>query len=449
MRIKLHRGQSKIYKELFVDQTVRFSTACCSRGFGKSYVAAVAAKTAIFELLALPAHVPNKVVYIIAPTLDQAKDIYFPLLVDIFGLDRYCVKKPSSDTGRFEFRKGVSLRLVSFESIERLRGKGAYFVVCDEVSSWLKKPGFKAAWEGIIQPLIVTRWSEETALAVGAPAAGRALIISTPKGFNYFHDMCMFSESDGDWSFHHFTYRDSPYLSPKEIEKIKSRIDPIEFATEYEADFKDSGNSVFYMFDRKLHVRDDLEWFIEEEDAKEDVYAAIDFNVMVQATSLWAHRGKELQAIDEMKGHPDTETLAKSLKERFVDKGHVVYAFPDPSGRSRKTSAPVGVTDFTILKKYGIKCIARKAAPPIVDSVAAVNAKLLTANGVTAMYIHSRCKGLIRSMERTHWIDNNSDTATIDKKEGEEHYSDGVRYLSEYLYAVKNNASRTSRGFGF
>ena len=447
MRIRLHKAQTAVFKEQFMAQSVRFATACCSRGFGKSYLAAVAATTAIYELLELAEWVPNKNVYIIAPTLDQAKDIYFPLLVHEFGLGRKCVKPPSADTGKFDFGNGVVLRLVSFEAIERLRGKGAYFVVCDEVSSWLKKPGFQEAWEAIIQPMIVTRWSEERAREVGAKSAGRALIISTPKGFNYFYDLCMLSHSDEDWGFWHFTYRDSPYLSAKEIEKIKNRIDPIEFATEYEADFKDSGSTVFYCFDRDVHVLGDeaLEWFGEGE----DVYVAIDFNVNLQCTSIWAHRGKDLICLDELKGHPDTETLARCLKERFVDKGHEVYAFPDPSGRSRKTSAPVGVTDFTILKAHGIHCIARTAAPPIVDSVAAVNAKLMTANGTVSMFVHQRCKGVVKSLERTKWIDNTSDTATIDKSEGVEHYSDGIRYLTEYLYPVKNAGKRASRGFGF
>jgi len=337
----------------------------------------------------------------------------------------------------------------AIEAIERLRGKGAYFVVCDEVSSWLKKPGFQSAWEDIIQPLIVTRWSEERAKAVGASSAGRALIISTPKGFNFFYDLCMYHMTDTDWGFWHYSYRDSPYLSVKEIEKIKHRIDSVTFATEYEADFKDSGNSVFYSFDRHVNVRKDLDWFSDEEDAKETIYAAIDFNVSLQCTSLWAHRGDELHALDELKGHPDTETLAIALKERFVDEGFEVFAFPDPTGKSRKTSAAVGVTDFTILKAHGIHVLARSSSPAIVDSVAAVNAKCMTASGRVTLYVHPRCKGLIKSMERTKWIDNNSDTVTIDKKEGVEHFSDGVRYLCEYLYPVRNVGKRSSRGFGF
>lgn len=151
--------------------------------------------------------------------------------------------------------------------------------------------------------------------------------------------------------------------------------------------------------------------------------------------------------MDEIQGHPDTETLAISLKTKF--KGHKIYAYPDPSGRARKTSAAVGRTDFSILESHGITCIARSKAPPIVDSVAAVNRRLMTANGDVNFYIHPRCVGTITSLERTKWVDNNSDTATIDKSEGVEHFSDGVRYSTEFLFPVESGTKKSIRGFGF
>jgi len=443
MGVNLHTAQAQVYKELFVDQKFRYVTACCSRGFGKSYLAATAAVTAVFELLELDESIPNKNVYIIAPTFDQVRDIYFPLLVNDFGIDRYTTRYPSADTGKFKFPKGVELRLVSFESVERLRGKGCYFAVLDEISSWIKKPGAKEAWQGIIQPLITTRWSPQRAADVGSRSPGRALIISTPKGYNFFYDMCMYSQTDDQWGFYHFDYTKSPFLDPEEIERIKHTLDPIEFATEYMASFEDSGNNVFYCFDRQKHITDEVGDFRDDE----DIHCAIDFNVGIQATSFFAVRGKQMHFIDEFKGHPDTETLAKSIAERF--KGHKIYAYPDPSGRARKTSAAVGRTDFSILESYGIRCRAHKAAPPIIDSAAAVNRKLLSAAGDIEMFVHPRCKGTIKSLERTAWVDKNPDTATIDKSEGVEHFSDGVRYATEYLFPVQSGTKKTVRGFGF
>ena len=72
----------------------------------------------------------------------------------------------------------------------------------------------------------------------------------------------------------------------------------------------------------------------------------------------------------------------------------------------------------------------------MVDSANCVNRMLMTAAGEVSMYFHERCKGLIKSMERTSWLDKNPDTAAIDKSENVEHYSDGVRYFTEYEFPI-------------
>jgi hypothetical protein len=448
MSIQLHAGQSEVFEDIFYNFACRFAVVCCSRGWGKSYMAAVAAVSAIAELLELRENIPNKTVYIIAPTYDQVTDIYFPLLNYDLGLEQWTIKS-SRDLGRFVFPNNVELRLLSYEAVERMRGKGAYFVVWDEVSSCKKGISPKEAWQGVIQPCIITRWSESRAKVYNARSAGRALIISTPKGYNFFHEMHTYETNDRNWKSYHYDYRDSPYLDVNEIDRIKHTIDPIEFASEYLASFTDSGNNVFYCFDRRKHVRQDVPDFLKGNPGEkgEDVYVNIDFNVGIQASSIFAVRGKQMHFIDEMKGHPDTEALAVALSTKY--KGHRIYAFPDPSGRARKSSAPVGRTDFSILESYGIKCLAHPKAPPIVDSVAAVNKKLMTAAGDVDIFIHPRCVGVIQSLERTKWVDKNPDTATIDKSEGIEHFSDGIRYGVEYLFPIHAGSKRSVRGFNF
>jgi hypothetical protein len=448
MSISLHPAQSQVFEDMFIKQTARFMPVCCSRGFGKSYLAGVAAVTAVYELLELPERVPNKNVGIIAPTYDQVTDIYYPLIAYELGMEHHVISS-SRDLGRFKFPKNVELRLLSYEAVERLRGKGYYFIVWDEVSSCTKGITPKEAWEGIIQPCIATRWSPARAAHYGARSPGRALFPSTPKGFNFFYDLFNYQEIDDTWKSYHFDYHHSPFLDPTEIERIKHSIDPIEFASEYLASFKDSGNNVFYCFDRNKHVTKDLPDFTPPADGErgEDVHVNIDFNVGIQASSIFAVRGKQLHILNEFKGHPDTETLASAIANTY--KGHTIYAYPDPSGRARKSSAPVGRTDFSILESYGIRCLARPKAPPIVDSVNAVNRKLLTAAGDVEFYVHPRCTGVISSLERTKWVDKNPDTATIDKSESIEHFSDGIRYGVEYLFPVLTGTKRISRGFKF
>jgi len=128
-----------------------------------------------------------------------------------------------------------------------------------------------------------------------------------------------------------------------------------------------------------------------------------------------------------------------------------VFVYPDPTGNARKTSAPVGRTDFSILRepRFRYTLLARKKSPPIVDSVAAVNRKLMTATGDVGMYIHPRCVNTVKSFERTVWVDNNPNTATIDKSGGDEHYSDGVRYGVEWHWPIRTSTTKAIRGFGF
>jgi hypothetical protein len=324
---------------------------------------------------------------------------------------------------------------------------GAYFVVNDEVSSWVKGVGFQEAWQGIIEPCIVTRWSPKRARLYLAKSPGRSLTISTPKGYNFLYDMYNYQETDKLWKSFHFDYHSSPFLDPDEIDRIAHTIDPLKFKREYLARFEDSGNNVFYCFDRKIHVRDDLPYFVKIDGKAEDVHVNIDFNVGLQCSSAMALRGGQVHILDEFKGHPDTDTLAKVLVEKY--KGHRIYAYPDPSGRSRKTSAVVGVTDFSILESYGIKCLAPKAAPSVADSVNIVNRKLKSAAGDIEMFIHPRCQGVIQSMERTVWVDNNPDLAVISKKEGIEHYSDGIRYGLAYNFPIQVGRKKVFTGFGF
>ena len=342
------------------------------------------------------------------------------------------VEKSSQHSGTFWFPNNVMLKLWSYEASERLRGSGQYFAVLDEVTTWKGAGGtFKESWESIIQPCLTTRWSKERATEYGAKSPARALIISTPRGKDYFYEMFNFEQVDDAWKSYHYTYKDSPYLDAEEIEKTKHTIDFFQFKREYEASFEESGNNVFYNFNRKDHVDKTIKDF----QPGEHIYAAIDFNVGIMATSLFAIRGNQIQIIEEYQGHPDTETLAKQLKQR-IDKGHKVSSFPDPSGRARKSSAAVGRTDFSILQAYGIETIARSKAPPMIDSVAAVNRQLKTASGAINFYVHPRCKHTIKSLERTVWKENNMDSATIDKSEGVEHFSDGIRYAVEYLFPV-------------
>lgn len=442
-QVVLHPGQSDVLRYLFPgaqgadglyqhDRCVRYATVCASRGFGKSVLASAAANIAVDYLMRLPRDVPNKNVSIIAPTYSQVTDIYWPLLTQLFNLEVKSLESSRAD-GFFLLPNNVTLSLWSYEASERMRGSGQFFTVQDEVTTWTGKPGHKESWESIIQPTMTTRW----------PGNHRSLTISTPKGFDYFYDLYNMEITDPErYKSFLFDFTKSPYLSAEEIERVRKTTDPIKFAREYQARFEDSGTSVFYCFSRKRNVRPDLPALADGE----PVHVSIDFNVGIMASTVWAVRGDQMHAIGELDGYPDTAALAKRLKLMFPDRK--IIAYPDPAGRARKTSSPTGQTDFAILEAHGITTRAHKAHPPIVDSVAAVNAKLLSADDRTSMFFcPNRAPKTIRSMERTSWSETNVNVATIDKKGGEEHFSDGTRYITEFLFPITNQRKSAMQGW--
>jgi hypothetical protein len=155
-----------------------------------------------------------------------------------------------------------------------------------------------------------------------------------------------------------------------------------------------------------------------------------------------------MHAIGEFSGHPDTDSLAKRLVADFP--GRRIFAYPDPAGRARKTSSLVGITDFSILQAHKIITLAHDAHPPIVDSVNAVNRKLKNAHGAVEMFFcPKRAPRTISSVERTVWLETNPNVAVIDKRTGVEHFSDGVRYITDYRFPVRSSQKSVHKGFGF
>jgi hypothetical protein len=422
----------------------------------------VSSIAAVNELMQLPASIPNKNVVIVAPSYSQTIDVYWNLLMFQLGIAEHCTKA-SKDTGRILFPNAVELKLISYEAVERLRGGGIYYLVCDETRDWTSGGGFQDAWDSILQPCMATRWSPMQAEKYGAVSAARSLVISTPRGYDHLYTLSRMQETDKSYKTYVYNYSKSPLLDQSEVERLRATLDPISFSREFDANFKDSGATVFYCFDRDVHVKNDLEDFEigTLENKGTDVHIGVDFNVMRQCSSAFAIRNKQVHYLEEFQGSADTESLAISIKAKFWPNfnkiGHPeynkkvckIYIYPDASGKARKTSAPIGVTDHSILTTHGFIVLSHNANPPIVDSVNCVNRLLKTASGAVSLYVHPRCKGLIVSLERTSWLDKNPDTATIDKSKNEEHFSDSVRYPMEYLFPINVGKKTTSRGFGF
>ena len=203
----------------------RFKIVAAGRRFGKSYLSAVnllveglrSKNEAGYELG------PDKVVYYVAPTFNQAKDIIWKLLKQ---LGAGVIDSTVENTGVMRLINGREIHIKGSDRPDTLRGVGVSFVVLDEYASM--KP---ETWEEILSPTV-------------SDVEGGALFIGTPAGKNHFYKLFQDAKDDEEWGTFTYTTKDNPFISKKEVQKAKNRMSRSAFKQEYEASFSVQGGSV-------------------------------------------------------------------------------------------------------------------------------------------------------------------------------------------------------------
>jgi len=417
MQIRLHKGQSEVFEDIFVnDREENVFSICTSRGWGKSRLLATIALQGIKELLDMPRTVANKNVILVGPTQTQTTSIFLPIFEE-YGLMGRCLKYNIS-TSTFFFGKNVTFRLISYEAIARLRGLGIYLFLGDEVASWHNA---SYSIESIVHPAQSTRW----------PGMYKRVLASTPLGYNDFYDI----HNDSKTRQYVFPYQEAPYLDPVEVEFARQTTDPINFAREYLAEFSESGLSVFSSFSRARNVKS-----LPALASNETLHIGLDFNLGIMAGVICALRGTELHCLAETMGATNTSSWCEDVLSRYGRERKIIV-YPDPTGEARKTSSPIGQTDISILRDYGFDVITPgQGNIRVVDSANVVNGLLYSASGDTKLFFDSVgcARFTIPSVERCVWKEG-TDKMMVDKRRGDEHWSEALRYI---VYSLFQNKAR-------
>lgn len=187
-----------------------------------------------------------------------------------------------------------------------------------------------------------------------------------------------------------------------------------------------TSGSVYPDFDRRLNHTDES---IRE---KEPLNIGMDFNVQnMTATVLVVRAGLPLQLAERTKVR-DTPTMAKILKEDFLDKGHPVRIFPDASGGNTSTKN-ASESDLSILKQAGFQIEVNDSNPAVKDRVNAYNAMILNAEGERRFKINTDlCPVTTEALEQQPW----GPDGTPDKKTGFDHPNDATGYFIVKRYPI-------------
>ena len=310
---------------------------------------------------------------------------------------------------------GSIISLRGADNYDSLRGVGLDALVLDEYADMAAE-----VWTEVLRPALSDK-------------LGSALFIGTPAGFNHLYDLWIEADSKPDWKAWQFTTADGGNVPPEELEAARLDLDERTYNQEYLASFESLTGRVYYEFDRHLNVSADLI------DTGAELLVGMDFNIAPMSAVIGVKAGvDQLHILDEiviMNGN--TELMADAINRRYPARR--VYVYPDPSGRARKTSSPVGQTDFSILAAHGFRVLSPPSAPLVVDRLNEVNAMFKNASGERRLFIHPRCKTLIKCLDGLTYKE---DTSQPDKTLGLDHLPDALGYLVHYEFPIAGKLSK-------
>jgi hypothetical protein len=386
---------------------------CAGRRFGKTFLALVIMLFAVCRPEAR-----GLTIWYVAPTYRQAKEIAWKLLKRL--IPPGWTQKINETDLSIEFKNGCVVALRGADNHDSLRGVGLDGLVLDEFADMGPD-----AWFEVLRPAL-------------ADKNGWALFIGTPKGYNHFHEMWTKAHDASGWEAFQFTTADGGNVSSEELASAQAEMDERTFRQEFKASFESLAGRVYQAFERSIHVRSDL-----VDVPSLPLLIGMDFNVNPMSAILSVMMGGQLHTFGEIEiPNGNTELMVAEIRRRYPQRAIQVY--PDPSGQARKTSAPVGQTDFSLIKGSGMRIIAPHQAPLVVDRVNEVNAVFRNAAGEVRAFVHPSCKVLIRGMEGLTWKEG---TSAPDKSLGLDHMTDAFGYLvhSEFPLIKRTATSKEFR----
>jgi hypothetical protein len=388
----------------------RFRVLVAGRRFGKTYLALV-------ELIQA-AWGPGRLAWYVAPTYKQAKRIAWKPLKEMTR--PYWSARPNETDLRIELTWGGTICLRGADNYDSLRGDGLDFVVLDEYASMARE-----AWTEVLRPALADR-------------NGKALFISTPKGFNHLHELVEGAGDRPDWKAFQFTTAEGGNVSPEELVSAAQELDERTYRQEFEAKFETLGvGRAYYAFDRARNAK------IFPYDPHLALCWSLDFNMNPLCSVLMQVYEKGGVVLDELI-LPDSNTLAaceeflSRTAEWFTGRPLAVRVYGDSTAEQRHTSA--SRTDWQIVKAFFGRYPERfratfhvpSANPPVKDRVNCVNAKLRNHAGQCRLVVNPRCKALIKDFEQVCWKTDSHGNSLVelDKSDAARtHVSDAVGYL--------------------
>jgi hypothetical protein len=407
-RHRLTQPQANVFRS-----PARFRLLNAGRRFGKTHLA-------VLELINAAVNKPESVNWYVAPTYRQAEQIAWAKLKALLPPE-YISKKDEGDLSIILPNKST-IALRGADNPDSLRGPGLDFVVFDEAAFQKQE-----AWTEVIRPSLSDK-------------LGRALFISTPSGYNWFYDLFSAAQGRADWKTWQYTTLEGGHVPLSEIESARSELDKRTFQQEYEAFFESLAGRVYYAFDRRPYPDGNISDVKDIDGAP--ILVGMDFNINPMSAVFAVKAGGQIHVIGEATiDNGNTDEMVRLIKSRYPNR--TIRVYPDPTGNARKTSAPVGQTDFTILRQAGFQVLAPSRPYPVVDKINTVNTGLRTAAGDKRVLINPTCRQLTMALDGLTYVEGTNEP---DKSSGLDHITDALGYLLLWELPLRGSGGAITLG---
>ena len=365
---------------------------------------------------------PRQLVWYVAPTYQQARDIMWEDLCDSIP-PAWLAGEPNQTRMIIRLVNGSRIQLKGADKPNSLRGVGLNFVIIDEAQDMKEE-----VWEKVIQPTLAT-------------TNGRALIIGTPKAYNWLYQKYMLGQRGptyidakgltkrNDWMSWQFPTISSPFIPRAEIEARRADMDPKSFRQEFEASFEVMAGRVYYPFNRDIHVGE------YPFNPTLPIHIGMDFNIdPMSAIIIQEQPDGQVWVVDECVLYgSNVQEVADELSRRYWRYMKQIHIFPDPAGNNRNHDR--GETSLEILRDAGFKNILFKRKHPLVmDRINSVNRLIMDAAGVPRLRVNHICRNFIDSAEQTIFKEGSSE---VDKRLSKEHAMDAFGYYADYRHPIR------------
>jgi hypothetical protein len=389
-------------------------------GSGKTFLAAIALPIFATDVRY---HKGKDIIYS-APTGGMIKSLIWEQLknscMTYFGL-KDGVDINNSDM-TIKFPNGVFIRCKSAEQRENLRGLNVGVWIADEAALYT---------QDTLQEI-----TNRLRPRVGHPdTAGRLIVISTPNGTGPLYDLFKFAlEKKERYIVRHYNYLEMRSGNRTFIEEQKRIISPLKFAQDYMCQWESVADQFFYSFDKHKHTGTVI-------DRGGDIYTFHDWNKRVMC-AIVAQVSKDKIEILKSYAIPDcgTEGIASAIREDFPRRN--INSIIDMSGTqtNRDTTSPFGVTDRTIIEKYGFTIVNnRKSNPLITDTDNSCNAFI--AKGL--LVVQPDDKFLLEALQTYHFEDGTRKRLVKYTEQKYAHIDglgDALRYGIHYLFPIAHDS---------